>query len=279
MEDFRIEHRYDSCGFRLSYHYENIYQVLFVMAGKILYRVGEKEYEVSRGGMIILNTREDHTLKVLEYPYERYLIQIRSDFFLQEVQYPEIIAVFIKRPSNFSHLLTVSESVWNYIYDIILEMEREYLRKNKYWEIYVGSDLRRMFILIFRECSDVLSMMKTGNSITIAYKVMNFLEHHFAEDITVDSIAESMFLNKNYIAHVFKDETGFSLMNYVISLRVNKAKLLLTETDKSITDIATECGYSDFTYFSKQFKKNTGLTPSKFRKKAMDQSDMPAAPD
>lgn len=279
MEDFSIEHRYDSCGFRLSYHYESTYQVLFVMAGKILYQVGEKEYVVSKGGIIILNTREDHTLKVLEYPYERYLIQIRSDFFLQEVQYPEIIAIFVKRPSNFSHLLTVSEPVWNYLYDIVLEMEREYLRKNKYWEIYVGSDLRRMFIIIFRECADVLSMMKTGNSITIAYRIMNFLEHHFAEDITVDSIAESMFLNKNYIAHVFKDETGFSLMNYVISLRINKAKLLLTETDKSITDIAVECGYSDFTYFSKQFKKNTGLTPSRFRKEVMNQADMPTAPD
>lgn len=55
-------------------------------------------------------------------------------------------------------------------------------------------------------------------------------------------------------------------MAYVISLRMNRAKLLLAETDRSITDIATECGYTDFTYFSKQFKKHTNLSPSKFRK-------------
>lgn len=266
MEDFRIEHRYDSCNYQLPYHYENTYQVLFILAGKILYQVGEKKYEVLRGGVIVLNTREDHTLKVLEYPYERYLIQIRTDFFVKEVQYPEIIAIFIKRPLNFSHLLTLSEPVWNFLYEIVQEMEKEYLRKNKYWEIFVGADLRRMFIMIFRECADVLSMMKIGNSITLAYRIMDYLEHHFAEDITVDSVAEAMFLNKDYIAHVFKDETGFSLMNYVISLRINKAKLLLLETDKSITDIAIECGYSDFAYFSKQFKKITKLAPSKFRK-------------
>ena len=57
-------------------------------------------------------------------------------------------------------------------------------------------------------------------------------------------------------------------MAYVISLRINRAKLLLAETDRSITDIAMECVYTDFTYFSKQFKKHTNMSPSKFRKDA-----------
>ncbi len=266
MNDFWIEHRYTASNYKLPYHYENTYQIVFLLAGKILYQVGEKEYEVSKGGMIVLNTLEEHTLKVLEYPYERYVIQIRPDFFQHEVKYPEVIAVFIKRPANFSHLLTVTEPVWDYLYDVIREMEKEYLNRKKYWEMYVGADLRRMFITIFRECAGALSMMKIGSGVTLAYNVMNYLNHHFAEDINVNSIAAALFLNRDYISHVFKDETGYSVMAYVISLRMNRAKLLLAETDRSITDIATECGYTDFTYFSKQFKKHTNLSPSKFRK-------------
>lgn len=268
MNDFWIEHRYTANNYKLPYHCENTYQIVFLLAGKILYQVGEKEYEVSKGGMIVLNTLEEHTLRVLEYPYERYVIQIRPDFFQHEVKYPEVIAVFIKRPADFSHLLTVTEPIWNYLYEIILEMEKEYLSRKKYWEMYVGADLRRMFITIFRECADALSMMKLGNGITVAYNVMDYLNHHFTEEINVDSIAAALFLNRDYISHVFKDETGYSVMAYVISLRVNRAKLLLAETDRSITDIATECGYTDFTYFSKQFKKHTNLSPSKFRKDA-----------
>lgn len=266
MNDFWIEHRYTASNYKLPHHYENTYQIVFLLAGKILYQVGEKEYQVSKGGMIVLNTLEEHTLKVLEYPYERYVIQIRPDFFQHEVKYPEVIAVFIKRPADFSHLLTVTEPVWNYLHDVIREMEKEYLNRKKYWEMYVGADLRRMFITIFRECADALSMMKIGNGVTLAYNVMNYLNHHFAEDINVNSIAAALFLNRDYISHVFKDETGYSVMAYVISLRMNRAKLLLAETDRSITDIATECGYTDFTYFSKQFKKHTNLSPSKFRK-------------
>ena len=268
MNDFWIEHRYTASNYKLPHHYENTYQIVFLLAGKILYQVGEKEYQVSKGGMIVLNTLEEHTLKVLEYPYERYVIQIRPDFFQHEVKYPEVIAVFIKRPADFSHLLTVTEPVWNYLHDVIREMEKEYLNRKKYWEMYVGAYLRRMFITIFRECADVLSMMKIGNGVTVAYNVMNYLNHHFAEDISVNSIAAALFLNRDYISHVFKDETGYSVMAYVISLRINRAKLLLAETDRSITDIAMECGYTDFTYFSKQFKKHTNMSPSKFRKDA-----------
>ena len=109
-------------------------------------------------------------------------------------------------------------------------------------------------------------MMKMSSSAGIAYKVMNYLEHHYTEDISLDSVASALFLNKNYIAHVFKDETGSSPMDYTISLRMSHAKALLMETNQSISDIAVKCGYSDFTYFSKQFKKNTGLSPSMFRK-------------
>ena len=164
------------------------------------------------------------------------------------------------------------EPVWNYLYDIVLEMEREYNAKKKYWELYVGADLRRMFITIYRECADVMTM-KIGHSVTVAYNIMNYINHHFAEEITVDKIAAELYLNKNYIAHVFKEETGYSLIGYAIALRINRAKVLLTKTDKSITQVAAECGYDDFTYFSRQFKKSTGLTPSAYRKTHADEDE------
>ena len=101
MEDFRIEHRYNASSFKLERHYENVYQVLMVTRGRLRYTVGDKAYEVQRGGIIVLNTLEEHELEVLDYPYERYLIRIQPDYFQHEVKYPEVIAAFIKRPPNF----------------------------------------------------------------------------------------------------------------------------------------------------------------------------------
>ena len=53
MEDFWMEHRYSSCCYQLEPHYEHTYQLVFLLKGKILYQVGEKQYEVSKGGMIL----------------------------------------------------------------------------------------------------------------------------------------------------------------------------------------------------------------------------------
>ena len=96
MEDVRIEHRYNASHFKLDNHYENVYQMLLITNGRIRYRVGNKTYETGRGGVIVLNTLEEHELEVLEYPYERYLIRVQPDFFQNEVKYPEVIAAFIK---------------------------------------------------------------------------------------------------------------------------------------------------------------------------------------
>lgn len=264
MEDFWIEHRYNTSGFQLKRHFENVYQILLVCNGRIRYRVGRQCYEAGRGAILVLNTLEEHDLKVLEYPYERYLIRVQPDFFENEVKYPEVIAAFIKRPPNFSHLLTVTQDVWNVLYGIVLEMEREYNQKKKYWALFVGADLRRLFIIIFRECASVMSM-KIGRSVTVAYHIMNYINHHYTEELHVETIAAELGLNKNYISHVFKDETGYSLMAYVIALRINRAKLLLTRTDQRVTEIAAACGYDDFTYFSRQFKKSTGFSPTSYR--------------
>lgn len=59
----------------------------------------------------------------------------------------------------------------------------------------MGADLRRMFITIYRECADVMTM-KIGHSVTVAYNIMNYINHHFAEEITVDKIAAELYLNK-----------------------------------------------------------------------------------
>lgn len=271
MSVFWMEHRYSASSYRLPCHYENVYQILFLLSGKIAYSVGDRRYQVSKGGIVVLNTLEEHTLEVLEYPYERYVIQIQPEFFQQQVKYPEIIAIFVKRPASFSHLLRVAFPVWEELYGIIQEMEREYQEGKKYWELFVGADLCRMFVAIYRECAEALSLLKVGTGVTIAYQVMNYLNSHYREEISVDQIAAGLFLSRDYISHIFKEETGFSLIGYVISLRINRAKLLLSETDKSVTDIAVECGYTDFAYFTKQFKKCTGMSPSSFRKKMYEE--------
>lgn len=267
MQDFWIEYRCSDRNFNLHRHFEHRYQVVLVTQGRVRYIVGEKEYTLSCGSMIVLNTLEEHTLEVLEYPYARYLFQIAPEFFQNEIKYPEIISIFISRLPEFSHMCTIPPSMWDGICQRAEEMLQEFQRQDPYWKLMTGCGLRMIFIPLFRACPKCFGPYHADNNAELAFKVQNYLDKNYVDDINVGELAKRFFVHKSYLSHTFKEVTGYSVMSYVISLRLNRAKALLMQGSRSISEIAVDCGYADFAHFSRQFKKHEHCSPSDFRKK------------
>ena len=95
--------------------------------------------------------------------------------------------------------------------------------------------------------------------------VKKHIRTHLNQELTRESLAAMVYLTPDYLSHLFKWETGFSLTNYIIYERIEEAKRLLAGSDMSISDIAIRCGFQSISYFSKQFKRFTGMTPREFR--------------
>ena len=85
------------------------------------------------------------------------------------------------------------------------------------------------------------------------------------KNISLDDMSKNMYISSVYISKVFKEKTGESPINYLINLRLEKAKDLLISTESPVKAIAQSVGYSDAYYFSKLFKKYYGNSPCKFR--------------
>lgn len=117
-------------------------------------------------------------------------------------------------------------------------------------------------------CSHLTEHHK-GVSFVIS-KVMQFIEDHLGEEFSREDIASHVFLNSAYLSRLFRKETGDSLSDYILEARVSKAKIFLEKTNKKISDIAADIGYDNFSYFTKIFKKSTGVTPQEYRKKFQD---------
>lgn len=92
-----------------------------------------------------------------------------------------------------------------------------------------------------------------------------FINEHFGENITLDSIADSAFLSASYASRLFKKELGISIMDYLLQVRMNEAKKLLKDTTLQIEEVASRTGYADSSYFTKVFRKAEGITPSQYR--------------
>lgn len=96
--------------------------------------------------------------------------------------------------------------------------------------------------------------------------IAKFLEQHYQDDLSLQDIAARFYLSREYISRKFKQEFGVNLSDYVTGIRMDKAKLLLLNPHLRIAEIAASVGFQDEKYFSKVFKKATGLSPAEYRK-------------
>lgn len=96
-------------------------------------------------------------------------------------------------------------------------------------------------------------------------KAMLYISEHFNTPLTLEEAAAHVHLHPSYFSTLFKSSTGSSFKEYLNMVRIEESKRLLSNTDYSIIDIAVAVGFEDQSYFSKVFKKYTGLTPKQFR--------------
>lgn len=100
-------------------------------------------------------------------------------------------------------------------------------------------------------------------------KALDFIDVNYMDDISVEDIAASAGMNRKALYGVFKNLTGFSPKDYLIYYRMCKATALLKDANLSVETVAGSVGYSDQFHFSKEFKKNVGLSPSVYRKEVL----------
>ena len=106
----------------------------------------------------------------------------------------------------------------------------------------------------------------TKREISRLKPVFSFVEENFSENLTVDHMAETACLSRSHFMTVFKKVTGQTFVNYVNTIRLENAKRMILETDKSILEISEDCGFNNFSYFIRTFKKQYGKTPLSIRK-------------
>ena len=99
----------------------------------------------------------------------------------------------------------------------------------------------------------------------IISEVKSYIDNHFTESLQLKDIAGAHYISRFYLSHIFKEETGDSLFAYINKVRISKSKMLLLDSAVNLVDVAGLCGFDDQSYFTKVFKKATGISPKKYR--------------
>ena len=125
-------------------------------------------------------------------------------------------------------------------------------------------DLQNMML---EEYCDFVNEYSTQEYSAIVKKAVNYIKLHFESPLTLQGIAETIHVNASHLSRKFKADTGMSIIDFINLIRTEAAKIYLKNNTSSITEIAFIVGFNDVNYFSRVFKKATGLTPSQYRRK------------
>ncbi|MBD3241252.1 MAG: helix-turn-helix domain-containing protein [Chitinivibrionales bacterium] len=113
-------------------------------------------------------------------------------------------------------------------------------------------------------------------------RVIAHLQEHSTEDLSVGDVARHVFLSTSRLQHIFRDTLGVSFSEYLLSVRIEHACALLTESNAPISHTAAQVGFHDRGYFSRMFKRKTGMSPARYRethRPARESGDRPDAPE
>ncbi len=136
----------------------------------------------------------------------------------------------------------------------------DYIRDMK-----INEELGRLLTLLMQESWHPEEQTSPAEKRSVVSAVRNWLDTHYPEKITLDRLSREFFINKYYLTRAFKKQFGISIISYLQNVRITRAKHLLRFTDKSVEEIAAECGLGQLHYFSRLFREVEGIPPTTYR--------------
>lgn len=139
-----------------------------------------------------------------------------------------------------------------------------------YEELYGFNDtntIKKWMVKVIEHFTEVVKEHEKDNTLQAVYAVSAYIQNHFKEKITIEDIAASVHLNASYTSHLFRKSFGYTITDYITYVRLENAKVILSDAGSNINDAAMDSGFSDVSYFSRVFKKIEGLSPREYKNK------------
>ncbi len=251
-------------------HKHDFIEFVYMLKGECLHIIDGKEYRVSHGDMLVINYNQTHSIKGNDnIKYINILVK------------PEYINASLANTDNAFSLLNLSEFMdfaeildkskikirfsgeeQKKIEAIITSLLQETKSATPGHELYIRSQFNILLITIFRKMSLSLDMSFKG----VSDELLSYIRMHCSEKLSLTQLAKMCSYNVAYFSRIFKEFAGMNFTEYLRTVRIEKAKELIENSDMNITDIAYEVGYVNKTRFFAHFRSVCGMSPLDYKK-------------
>lgn len=252
-------------------HAHGFDELVIILRGTAVHTVDDRRFPVKSGDVFVISGAHEHQyqdlhgLALANILFDSHALQMTQWDVRALSGFHALFALepVLRTQQKFNSRLQLSDRQRNHANEIILDLMRETEMRNPGYCVMAKGLFMQLTVFLSRCYSDKpsgesLDLLRLGDAIA-------HIETCFAEKITLDDLARKAHLSKRQFQRIFTECIGRAPIDHLLHIRIQRAASLLRQTDRSVTDIAFDCGFNDSNYFTRQFRNVMNHTPKQYR--------------
>lgn len=245
-------------------HLHREIELSLVLSGSLIVTTQRETASFPEGSVILLNTNQVHEYKAADDSSRMLCIQVSPQFCRDS--FPSLLNM---RFSDFRLREHLPPCEYKHFRALMIEFACSYCRG------FAGYELECMallYLILNRLIKRIPNKVLPDDEINRSQerekrlgRILNYIDANYMNKIQLSDIANSEHISTYYLSHFFTEHFNQSFQKYLLQIRVQRARVLLTSTDKRLIDICLECGFSDYRYLNRAFKEQFGCAPNEYR--------------
>lgn len=265
LEDYEIYHYKDSRELHVSLHFHDFYECYLLLSGTLRYQIESASFSIQPGDLLLIGPNQLHRplFTQTDEPYERLVLWL-SRSFVERLSTPEtdLAACFSAQRLSANRLSAEQhEAITRQFFALLNATNSEQFGR----DVLCSSLVTSLLVTLNRALAGrERALPRTDIRVSMLVKtISSYLDAHLSEPISLDELSRTVFLSKYYLERVFRRETGVSIYQMLLQKRMIRARDLMRE-GHSLTLVAQQCGFSEYSGFYKAFKNEYGISPREY---------------
>ncbi len=255
--EFKLFHLTDRESKEIEYHYHDFDKITIFLSGKVTYMIEGKSYDLKPYDIVLVKHNDIHRLTVDNSEvYDRIIVYISPNFMkAYQTDTYDLSYCFQKTEQEQTNVLRIPSSEKGTLFRSITQLEKSFSDHGYASELYSQVLFLEFMIHLNRAIrKNRLEYLDTTNRNSKIIDILQYINENIAQDLSIEHIADTFYVSKYYMMRLFKQETGYTIGNYISSKRLLLAKeLILNGTP--VMQACFDCGYKDYSTFSRAYKQ------------------------
>lgn len=255
-----------------TFHSHSGYELYLCLQGKGQFIVGERIHTLGAGTFTVVKPKAIHISQPHKNtPFHRFILAVEKSYIEQLYSEDRACCFTIGQwlpdsESDSLHIQLNTQQVFR-VQEILTQLEREMILKQPCYPLVVKSLLLQLFAQLGRYHNKSSDIIQGGYDPQkrMVDGILSYMMEHYDDSLTAEKLCGQFHVSRSTLFRLIKQHTGVTMNEFLVTIRMKKAKELLQGTDLPITEVAATVGFQDISHFCHTFKRLFGMTPSGYR--------------